>query len=170
MQDLGLDCILDPAIPALAHLRSLELTFLGMEYFPVSLASALKCLTNLNLADNFYERIPTAISQITALRILDLSSIPWLQLRHIDVDYVNTLAALPELQMLELRKTQVLLRSLVSFGEESWSGVSFNIFKVIRKRLPHLKVQCRNSMEAWSFPSERDGFKEILCKTLEPGM
>merc|ERR1712130_381152 len=61
--------------PVLPHLRELHVTHMYLEQFPWKLTVALHQLTKLNLSPgNFLRTIPTAVSLITALQILENSS------------------------------------------------------------------------------------------------
>jgi Leucine-rich repeat (LRR) protein len=98
---------------------------MAIEKFPDAVGGVLKRLECLELRDNALSRLPSALSQITTLHNLDLSLNDDMQLERSNVD---TLAALPNLRVLDLAKSQ---------GETGiWSQASVAVLFGIMKRLP----------------------------------
>jgi hypothetical protein len=96
--------------------------------FPDAVAASLKQLTELELCKNSFNRLPSSLSKITNLQRFDLSLNEELHLEHIDVE---TLAALPHLREVVLRKEAGVL---------GWSGRDLDVAYAVSKRLPHLDM------------------------------
>jgi Leucine-rich repeat (LRR) protein len=112
---------------SLQHLRTLALEGLSIASFPSEVVIFLKQLTALDLCNNSFKELPNSFSKISNLQSLDLSLNKKLHLEHIDVD---TIAALPHIQIVDLRKS----------GETGWSGKDMNVACAISKRLPQLEI------------------------------
>jgi Leucine-rich repeat (LRR) protein len=72
-----------------------------LDEFPAAVAASLTRLTWLHLGGNSFDHLPVSLSRITTLQFLNLYGNPGLQL---DMGNLNTLAALPDLQRLDLCK------------------------------------------------------------------
>jgi hypothetical protein len=116
--------------PALPYLRSLKLEDMRLSRFPPRLAAELQQLTHLSLACT---RLPTAVTQITTLRTLNLSWNKDLQLERSDL---NVLAALPH-----MRRLAVTIPRKDRLAARKYEGV----VKAIGKRFPTLS--CNNITE-----------------------
>ena len=122
------------AAPAWSHLRDLTLRGMGFNDFPEDLASAMGRLTHLNLSDNDFERLPTAVKRLSSLEHLELHENKALQVEKEDV---ATLEALPHLHTLNISK------AFTTFSHakvDYWSERSVGAFIAITKRLPLLKL------------------------------
>jgi Leucine-rich repeat (LRR) protein len=71
---LQVDKIIAPTMPGLPYLQELELSNMHWEQFSKDLAEALHSLSLLDLSGEDLSQLPPAISQITTLQILKLSS------------------------------------------------------------------------------------------------
>jgi len=120
-------------MPALPHLKLLELRNLGLQSFPDCLASALNQLTSLDLSHQDLQKIQPALSQITALQTLDLSFNNGLQLEERGVEI---LAALLHLQSLHLSKQSHCDES----KDAKLSQRSVRFLFAIKARLPDLNL------------------------------
>ena len=121
------------AAPSWPCLRNLTLKELNFSNFPEGLAAVLVGLTNLNLANNQYARLPNAVKLLSNLQHLDMSGNLPLQVEEEDVD---TLAALPPLQTLDISKSRENAES-----RSSWNDNSVVVFTAISERLPLLKLK-----------------------------
>jgi len=115
----------------LPHLRTLELLNMQLVDFPAAVAGALQRLTYLNLNKNNFQKLPAAISQITTLQSIKLTQNTPLQLEE---DDLNTLAALPHLQILSLSKQDPNL------SDSGFSNKSVGVLMAISRRFPHLNL------------------------------
>lgn len=122
------DRLLHPDMPALCRLKELVLLHMDLALFPAPRADALQSLTCLNLGDNCFTRLPSDVSRITTLRALHLYSNSGLQLEHKDV---GTLAVLPSLKALDLRKAPLASEFPCAGG--SWSQLSVDVLLAIRQ-------------------------------------
>ncbi len=86
-------------LPALKNLRELVFAQQSAQSFTAAFAAALKSLTKLSLDLKGCARLPSSISQITTLQVLDLVKFNEMVLQESDIAII---AALPELRRLDL--------------------------------------------------------------------
>ncbi len=103
--------------PALASLERLSLTGMELQILPEALARRLTRLTHLDLSGNALDFLPPSVSLIPTLRTLNVCGYPHSRdypgypHRHrnlalqFDERAMHTLAALPALQSLQVRKS-----------------------------------------------------------------
>ncbi len=129
-----------PSLPAMpinfSRLHYLEFSNLKLTALPKSVALALKSLATLNLAGNDFTCIPTSVCLIHTLEVLDLSNNRHLQLQDRDVD---TLAGLPVLKALSIRKTPEFMWSYWFSSDAKLTDASVGVLLAIKERMPHLK-------------------------------
>ena len=94
--------------------------------FPDDLAGVLVSLSHLDLADNQFERLPTAVMLLSKLQNLEMPRNVPLQLEEGDGD---TLVGLPCLQRLDIKKSRT-----------DWSESSVDAFVTISARLLSLEL------------------------------
>jgi Leucine-rich repeat (LRR) protein len=112
---------------SLPYLISLQLPGLRIQSFGSSMASALMCLTSLDLSDNLFSQLPIALTQITTLENLNMSYNHELQLTDRDP---TILATLPHLRVFDASK---------GFDDSvGWSQQSIMSVIAIKARLPGL--------------------------------
>jgi Leucine-rich repeat (LRR) protein len=124
---LQVDNLLPPATAALPSLESLALVHMKHQAFPSSVAERLMSLTDLDLSGNSFGRLPAALTRISTLNTLNMSRNDDLQMEKGDSD---TLAALPNLRMLLLKKADRQIKS--------WSAASLAELIHISTRFPNL--------------------------------
>jgi Leucine-rich repeat (LRR) protein len=93
-----MDQVLPPASAALSNLEELVLFLMGTPILPVSVARALKRLRSLDLTGNNITQIPAALSLMTTLERVHLSS--RLKVLQLELSDMNTLVKLPHLTKL----------------------------------------------------------------------
>jgi hypothetical protein len=128
---LQVHALLPSVSPCLPRLRTLVLGGMHLQDFPISVAGALKRLISLDLRCNDFGQLPAAVSRITTLESLDISSNNFLELEDGDL---NTLAALPDLQILSIFK------AYPSLSKSGYSQKSVWVLMDISRRFPHLKL------------------------------
>lgn len=124
------DAPLSSTASILPNLISLELTKLRIHCFCATMASSLICLTSLDLSTNWFTQLPTAVSQITTLKKLNMSHNHELQLTNRDL---NLLAALSQLRLFDISNCKDL-----EFTD--WSQESIHTVIAIKSRMPSLVV------------------------------
>jgi len=99
----------------------------------VTMSSTLQQLSFLDLSGNEFAWLPTAVSCITTLQVLDLSDNGDLQMDDIDLD---TLAALPHLRRLDCHKPFNPFKPFCG----TWSYSSKAVLRDIRDEFPHIEL------------------------------
>jgi len=139
---MQVDDVIAQFTPGLSHLQELELSNMHWHHFSAAVAGALSSLSLLDLSGEDLTHLPPAISHITTLQTLNLSFTSSLVLQHSDV---NVLAALPNLQSLEVSLTRD-----VPENADMWQSM-MSVLNAIRTRLPLLNLpgyeDCRGTLQ-----------------------
>ena len=118
--------------PILPQLHTLKVWDADMQHLPLALTSRLQSLVVLDLSQNNFVLIPSAVAQIPTLQELNLSGNKKLGLRRSDVEMLKSLKSL---DLLHLDK------GYRGGGEGTWSNSCMRVILLISKTIPDLTVK-----------------------------